>query len=94
MEIDLTPIIVALITSFGGILGAFLAVRKGNREREINDAIREQKQTDRLNSIDEKITRLEKKVDIHNGYAEKLGAISQSMVALSKDVEYLRKRGK
>lgn len=94
MEIDVTPIIVAVITSLGGILGAFLAVRKGNREREINDAIREQKQTDRLNSIDEKITRLEKKVDIHNGYAEKFGTISQTLVSLSKDVEYLRKRGK
>lgn len=90
----MTPIIVAVITSLGGILGAFLAVRKGNREREVNEAIREQKQTDRLNSIDEKITRLEKKVDIHNGYAEKFGEISQSLIALSKDVEYLRKRGK
>lgn len=94
MEIDVTPIIVALITSLGGILGAFMAVRKGNREREINDAIREQKQSDKLNSIDEKIIRLEKKVDIHNGYAEKFGAISQTLIALSKDVEYLRKRGK
>lgn len=91
-SVDITPIIVAIITSLGGVIGAFLAVRKGNRENEIRDAQREQRQSDRLDRIDEKISSLEKKVDIHNGYAEKFGDIANSITALSKDIEYLKQR--
>ena len=105
MEIDVTPIIVALITSLGGIVGAFLAVRKGNKENAIKevqreqdqavrDAIREQQQADRFKELTNEMNEIKKRLDIHNGYAEKFGTISQSLIALSKDVEYLRKRGK
>ena len=94
MDASVTPIIVAIITSLGGIIGAYLAVLKGNKESEIKDAQREQRQSDRLDRIDEKISNLEKKVDIHNGYAEKFGDIANSMTALSKDIEYLKNRSK
>lgn len=92
MDNSIATIIVAIITSVGGIIGAYLAVQKGNRENEIKDAQREQRQADRLDRIDERIGSLEKKVDIHNGYAEKLGDISISMTAMSKDIEYLKNR--
>lgn len=92
MDSSIATIIVAIITSLGGIIGAYLAVQKGNRESEIKDAQREQRQADRLDRIDERIESLEKKVDIHNGYAEKLGDISISMTAMSKDIEYLKNR--
>lgn len=94
MDSSIATIIVAIITSVGGIIGAYLAVQKGNRENEIKDAQREQRQADRLDRIDERIGSLEKKVDIHNGYAEKLGDISISMTAMSKDIEYLKNRSK
>ena len=94
MDANVTPIIVAIISSIGGIIGAYLAVQKGNRESEIKDAQREQRQSDRLDRIDEKISNLEKKVDIHNGYAEKFGDIATSMTAMSKDIEYLKNRSK
>ena len=90
--IDMTPIIVAVITSLGGIFGAYLAVRKGSREQEIKDAQREQRQSDRLDMIDGKISSLEHKVDIHNGYAEKLGDIGKNMAVMAKDIEYLKNR--
>lgn len=92
MDNSIATIIVAIITSLGGIIGAYLAVQKGNRESEIKDAQREQRQSDRLDRIDERIANLEKKVDIHNGYAEKFGEIANSMTALSKDIEYLKNR--
>lgn len=94
MDNSIATIIVAIITSLGGIIGAYLAVQKGNRENEIKDAQREQRQSDRLDRIDERICSLEKKVDIHNGYAEKLGDISISMTSMSKDIEYLKNRSK
>ena len=88
--VDWTQIIVAIISCLGGIIGAFLAVRKGNRENEIRDAQREQRQSDRLDRIDEKIGSLEHKVDIHNGYAEKFGDIAKQMTSLAKDIEFLK----
>ena len=81
-----------IITAVAGITGAYLAVRKGNQEQEIKNAQREQRQSDRLDNIDEKITTLERKVDIHNGYAEKLGDISKNMAVMAKDIEYLKER--
>lgn len=90
--ISWTPIIVALISSLGGIIGAYLAVQKGNRERDIKDAQREQRQADRLDSIDEKIKRLEKKVDEHNEYGRKFGEVATSLVSMAKDIEYLKSK--
>lgn len=81
-----------IITAIAGVVGAYLAVRKSTQEQEIKDVQREQRQSDRLDRIDERIGSLEKKVDIHNGYAEKLGDISISMTAMSKDIEYLKNR--
>ena len=83
-----------IITAIAGIIGAYLAVRKSTQEQEIRNAQREQRQSDRLDRIDEKIGSLEKKVDIHNGYAEKFGEIANSMTSLSKDIEYLKNRSK
>lgn len=90
--ISWTPIIVALISSIGGIIGAYLAVRKGSQEQEIKNAQREQRQSDRLDSIEEKIGRLEKKVDTHNGYAEKFGEYAKNMAVMAKDIEFLKSR--
>ena len=81
-----------VVTALAGIVGAYLAVRKGNQEREIKDAQREQRQSDRLDVIDEKISRLEKKVDVHNGYAEKFAENNKTLAVMAKDIEYLKSR--
>lgn len=81
-----------VVTALAGIVGAYLAVRKGNQEREIKDAQREQRQSDRLDVIDEKISRLEKKVDEHNGYGKKFGEVATSLVSMAKDIEYLKSK--
>lgn len=78
-------IICTIITAVAGVVGAYAAVQKGRREDAIKDAQREQRQADRLETI-------ERKLDEHNGYAEKLGDISKSMVAMQKDIEYLKSK--
>lgn len=78
-------IICTIITAVAGVVGAYAAVQKGRREDAIKDAQREQRQADRLETI-------ERKLDEHNGYAEKLGDISKSIVAMQKDIEYLKSR--
>lgn len=89
---NLSSIIVALISAAGSIFGANLAVRKKAREDEIKDAVREQRQLDLFQSINEKIERLEKKVDIHNGYAEKFAETSKNLAVITKEIEYLKGR--
>lgn len=89
---NLSSIIVALISAAGSIFGANLAVRKNARENEIRDAVREQHQLDLFQSINEKIERLEKKVDTHNGYAEKFAETSKNLAVIAKEIEYLKGR--
>lgn len=79
------PIIVSIIGAVATIAGAFIAVNKGNREKEIKDAQREQWQKDQFEAINHKL-------DIHNGYAEKFGDISRTMVAMQKDIEFLKSK--
>lgn len=87
----MTEIIVAIIAGVASIAGAYIATKsamdKKSREDAIRDAQREQRQADQLESIKQKL-------DIHNGYAEKLGAISIELAGIHKDIEYLRKRTK
>ena len=89
---NLSSIIVALISAASSIFGANLAVRKNARENEIRDAVREQHQLDLFQSINEKIERLEKKVDTHNGYAEKFAETSKNLAVIAKEIEYLKGR--
>lgn len=79
-----STIVVALITGVCSVVGQYFISLKKQKEDEKVDAMREQKQTDRLDAI-------EHKLDIHNGYAEKLGDISLSIAKMQKDIEYLKK---
>ena len=84
-------IIVALITGVCAVVGQYLISQKTTCDDEIKDAQREQKQLDQLEAMDERFKVIEKKLDEHNGYAEKFGEISTSIVAIRKDLEYLKK---
>lgn len=84
-------VIIALITGILAVLGSYVSnvaiTRKKAREDAIKDAEREARQSMRLESI-------EKKLDIHNGYAEKFGDIQKDIAVVKKDIEYLRKEKK
>lgn len=84
-------VIIALITGLLAVVGSYVSnvaiTRKKAREDAIRDAERETRQSMRLDSI-------EKKLDIHNGYAEKFGNIQKDIAVVKKDIEYLRKESK
>lgn len=42
--------------------------------------------------INYRLDRLEKKVDLHNGYAEKFNTTSKDITAIQKDIEWLKRR--
>ena len=92
-------IIVALIAAAASVLGSYFINLKNKKEDAIKDAVREEEQALRLNNIEEKIEKLSKKVDSHNGYAQMFAesskdiALTQKDVAqLQRDVEYLREK--
>lgn len=80
-------IIVAIISAASSVLVQLLIVRTNNQKQAIEQAKRDQKLDDKLQNIDEKL-------DEHNGYAKLFSEISKSIVALQKDVEWLRKEKK
>lgn len=76
-------VIVALITAGTSILVQVLINRQNNLKNKVEQAKRDQKLDDRLEHIDEKL-------EEHNGYAKLFSEVSKSIVALQKDVEWMR----
>lgn len=81
-------IAVALITGVLAVLGTYVGnvtiSRKKTREQAIRDAKRDQELTDRLD-------RLEKKVDEHNGYAKRFEEIGKDIAVIKTEVSFFRK---
>ena len=81
---DFNAIIVGLLAVLGSYLGNVALTTKKAKEDALKDKERETRQEDRMRSI-------EKKLDEHNKYAEKLGSIDKTLISMQKDIEYLRK---
>ena len=77
-------IIVALISACATILTQLFINAQNKKEMSIAQAVRDKGFEDRLQVIEEKL-------ESHNSYAEKFASVSNSIVAMQKDIEYLRK---
>ena len=80
-------VLVAIITGAFTLIGTWLMHKKKNQNDAVKQAVREQIKEDKLANI-------ERKLDIHNGYAKKLDNISKSIVAIKKDIQYLKESRK
>ena len=78
-------IIIAIITGACAVLGQWLISRQQTAKRKIDEAVRDQKLEDRISA-------LEKKIDIHNGYAEKFSEIGTDIAVIKNDIKTLYKR--
>lgn len=78
-------VIVALITGICSVIGQWLISRNQNEKRKIEDAVRDARLEDRLKSV-------EKKLDEHNGYAEKFTSISTDIAVIKNDIKTLYNR--
>lgn len=76
-------IIVALITATATIIANVIMTVANRRKDAVERARSEQKTEDRLANI-------ERKIDIHNGYADKLGEISKSMAVLATEIKNIK----
>ena len=83
MDSSWVPVVVAIVTVLGSIAGNLIANHKTKKERLVSDALKEQELNNRLDRIEEKL-------DQHNGYADKFASISEEMIAQGKDIEYIK----
>lgn len=91
-------VIIATITGVLAVLGSYVGnvaiSAKKAREQAIKDAEREQAQRDQLSMILEEQKEIKQRLDQHNGYAEKFAQTNSAIVAIQKDIEYLKERSK
>lgn len=76
-------IIVAIITGACAVIGQAIISNAGAKQRKAEQIIRDAEVQLRLKTIEEKL-------DIHNGYAEKLGDIAVEMAEIKTDIKNLK----
>lgn len=79
-------VIVALITGICSVIGQWLISRNQNEKRKIEDAVRDARLEDRLKSV-------EKKLDEHNKFSDKIGGIREDIAVIKNDIKTLYKMG-
>lgn len=77
-------VLIAIITGACAVIGQWLISRSQNEKRKTEEAVRDARLEDRLRSV-------EKKLDIHNGYAEKFAEIQTDIAVIKNDIKTLYK---
>lgn len=77
-------VIVAIITGLCSVIGQWLISHNANVKRREDEAVRDARLQDRLESV-------EKKLDEHNGYAAKFADIQTDIAVIRNDIRNLYK---
>ena len=85
-------IIVALIGFAGIVVGAIIGYFTSVKKNAVIEAKREQEQSDNFKEIFRRFDATDKRLDEHNHYAEKLNDMSKAVVAMQKDIEFLKSK--
>lgn len=90
-------VIVGLMSVIGSIICQSMISRSKNRENDAKMAAHEQLQQDRLEEVRTELVEVKKRLDSHNGYAQKfaetskdIAVIAERQMAIKKDVEFLK----
>ena len=78
-------VIAALIGAVASIIVNLISANSARKKRAVEEAVRETKLDNRLKSIEDKL-------DVHNGYAEKLGDIQIDMAVIKNDIKTVYRR--
>lgn len=84
-------IIVGIISVVGSIIVQLIVSHSKTRETNATLAAHEQKQQDAIDGVKEELVSVKKRLDSHNGYAEKFAAASKDLALTQKDVAITQK---
>lgn len=76
-------VVVAIITAVGAVLGQLIISSATKRKQAIEEAKREQRLNDRLETI-------EQKLDDHNGYAEKFLSVTMDIAVIKTEIKGIK----
>ena len=78
-------VIAALIGAAASIIVNLITLAGQNKKRAVEEAVKDERLENRLSSI-------EKKLETHNSYAEKLGEIQTDIAVIKNDIKTLYKQ--
>lgn len=87
MTLDLTTISV-LIGVIGGILGILNQLNSMKKQQE--EVIRAQASRDK--EMDDRMKRIEERLDSHNSYAEKFASLTEAIVEMKTDIKWIKEQ--
>lgn len=77
-------VLIALITGLCAVVGQWLISHSQNEKRKVDDAVRDARLDDRLAGV-------ERRLDLHNGYAERFSEIQTDIAVIKNDIKTLYK---
>ena len=87
-------IIVGLISVVGSVIVQLIVSFTKSQETNAKMAVHEQKQQDALEAVKDELVGVKKRLDAHNGYAEKFAAATKDIAVMQKDIENVREQMK
>ena len=90
-------IITALIMAAASVICQLL-INANNRKKRSDEETEKKKQyaveeAVKAENLEHRLCAIEEKLDVHNGYAEKLGDIATSIAVIENDIKTLYKQG-
>lgn len=87
MTFDITTISV-LIGVIGGILG--ILNQLSNLRKQQDEVIRQQAVRDK--DTEDRLKRIEERLDSHNSYAEKFASLTEAIVEMKTDIKWIKEQ--
>lgn len=84
-------VVAGLISAIASVIVQLIISGSKAKESDAKMAAHEQKQEDGLAEVRKELGEVKKRLDQHNGYAEKFANASKDITAIQKDIEYLKK---
>lgn len=85
-------VIVGIISATCTIIVQIIVSRSKTRETNAAIAAHEQKQQDMIDDVNKQLEAVKKRLDSHNGYAEKFAEARKDIAVTQKDIEYIKER--
>lgn len=82
-EVNVVAIIVALIAGLCSVAGQWIISHQQGEKRKTENAVRDAR-------LDDRLDRVEKRLDEHNKYAEKFGDIQRDIAVIKTEIQNLK----